>query len=400
MMNLRRLAIVCFEDPRHVSGGVQRRVAAEITYFANRGVNVTVITAGMGAHSRDGCVQYITIPTPEVLYPIRTLIFAARATHYLRGLPTFDVVETHHDAGAAALLSFERVPASRTVFVEVVHGVFRDEFSAVRRYERPFSRATFAASGLLPLSLIEQAAAKNACAVVTVSNYGAEQVSRRYGVACERIHVIPNGIDTDYYSPPADDPRLQNGCDHDAVCSLLYVGRWHARKGVLQLLRAFATAYGANRRLRLTFIGDGPLGPALRAEREQLGLAQAVEFLGAPDDQAVRDAYRTADVVCVPSLQEGQGIVALEAQACGAPIIATRAGGLTEAVQDGRTGMLVAPGDIDGMANAMLELVHNAPLRAEFGRNAAAWGRSFAWDTLLERSSTLYDRLSQPAVKA
>src|ERR671921_73294 len=95
---LRRLAIVCFEDPRHVTGGVQRRIAGQ-------GAEVVVLTEGPGASATIGNVQYIPVPTPPVLYPLRTLIFSARVSAILRRLPACDVVETHHDAGAAVVLT-------------------------------------------------------------------------------------------------------------------------------------------------------------------------------------------------------------------------------------------------------------------------------------------------------
>lgn len=381
-MSMRRLAIVCFEDPRRVSGGVQRRVAAEIAYFAQRGVEVVVITEGSGTASIDGGVRYIPISTPKVIYPVRALFFAAKASRQLRQIPDVEVIETHHDAGVAAVLGAPR----QCVFVEFVHGVFRDEFAALRRHEPLLSRSTLAASGLLLLSVIEKAAARRSTAVVTVSHYAAEQVARRYGVDRQRVHVVPNGIDTRRYAPPQTRERSD-------LLSILYVGRWHARKGVLQLIRAFANAHGIDRRLRLKLIGGGPLEPILRNQCVRLGLADAVAFLGTLKDEDVVEAYRSADIACVPSLQEGQGIVALEAQACGVPVVATRAGGLTEAVKDRHTGILVAPGDVTALADALLELTRDETLRCELGRKAAVWARSFAWEDMLARSESLYEGL-------
>jgi glycosyltransferase involved in cell wall biosynthesis len=370
---------------------VQRRIAAEVDYFARRGVEVTVITEGPGERLAHGNVTYITVPTPRVVYPVRTLLFSARASRILRSLPPFDVVETHHDAGAAALLySFHR-PAG-TAFVEIVHGVFRDEYAAVRRYEKLFSRGALAAGGLLPLSWIEQAAARRADAVVAVSEYCAGKIASLYGVPPARIHVMPNGIDTTRYRPSA------TGLKHmSAECSILYVGRWHARKGVLHLLRAFSIARSTNGNLRLKLVGRGPLETTLRSEAEQLGLSAAVEFLGPLSDEAVLEAYRSADIVCVPSLQEGQGIVALEAQACGAPVVATRAGGLAEAVRNRHTGLLVPVGDVEALASALSKLADDATLREVYGCNAVRWARSFRWAVLLSQQETLYASLQHGA---
>jgi glycosyltransferase involved in cell wall biosynthesis len=392
-MRLQRLAIVCFEDPRQVTGGVQRRVAAEVEYFARRGVEVTVITEGSGERADAGNVTYLTVPTPKVVYPLRTLMFSAEASRLLRNLPAFDVIETHHDAGAAALLFSIRRTAG-TAFVEVVHGVFRDEYEAIRRYERFCSRGALVASGLLPLSWVEQTAARRADVVVAVSEYCAGQIVKRYGVSRERIHVVPNGIDTTRYSPPSHRPRMSEDC------TILYVGRWHARKGVMQLLQAFSLAYVTRKNLRLKMVGQGPQEDLLRAETDRLGLSGVVEFLGPLDDHAVLEQYRSADIVCVPSLQEGQGIVALEAQACGVPVVATRAGGLSEAVRHRQTGLLVPVGDAEALACALSRLAASPALRQEYGRSAELWANTFRWEMLLSEQAIVYANLHQGARQA
>ncbi len=387
---LRRLAIVCFEDPRHVTGGVQRRVAAEVTYFAERGVGVTVICAGTGERKVEGNVCYVTVQTPTLIYPLRTLIFSARAASLLRSMPPFDIVETHHDAGAAGLMAFRSRGMKDAAFVEVVHGVFRDEFASVRHYEGLLSRGTLAASGLLALSLVERLASRRADAVVTVSKYSAGKVMRHYGVRRERIHILPNGIDTARYSP-ASLPR--RGGQYAGECEVVFVGRWHSRKGVPQLLRAFSIAHTIVPGLRLTLIGAGPLEAALREEAVELGIREWVSFKSGLSDAEIVAAYQGAGIVCVPSLQEGQGIVALEAQACGAPVVVTRAGGLAETVVEGRTGTVIEPGDVAALGRALAEMALSDEMRREYGANAAEWAVRFADPNMLAKAATLYSHL-------
>lgn len=394
-MSIRQIVIVCFEDPRRVSGGVQRRVAAEIEYFSKCGIGVTVITEGLGGMRHEESAQFITIPTPAVIYPLRSLIFAARAGQLLRRLPQGEVIEAHHDAGGAVLFAFPFRGLDRSVFVEVVHGVFRDEFAAIRQHEKPFSRAGLVASGLLPLSVIEQAAAHRATAVVTVSQYSAGQIVRHYGVPRSRIHVISNGISAECYTP-AVRPFSKNA---NGAVSLLYVGRLNARKGVIHLLQAFALARHSYPSLQLKFVGDGPLAPSLWERCVHLGLEGVVEFVGIVTDKEVLKAYQSADIVCIPSLQEGQGIVALEAQACGVPVVASRATGLLEVVRDRQTGLLVAPGDIEALSEAILELARNPILRQELGHNAARWALSFTWENMLSACLPLYEKLSVSALE-
>jgi glycosyltransferase involved in cell wall biosynthesis len=349
---------------------------------------VTVITSGNGDDVVVGPVRYITVPVPSMLYPLQALVFAASAAARLRVLDDLDLVETHHDSGATALLAFPGGRPPRGVFVEVVHGVFRDELAAVLRHDRLMTVEALRALGLLPLSLLEQMASRQATAVITVSHYAASQVSRRYGIAPERIHVIPNGIDTTRYVPGW--PRQH----HDAAApTVLYVGRWHARKGVRQLLEGFAIAHREVPALRLKLIGGGPLESELRADAARLGLNDAVMFLSRLSDEQIIEHYRASEIVCVPSLQEGQGIVALEAQACGTPVVATRAGGLAEAVRDRATGVLVPPGDPNALGEALRDLARDRARRSSYALAAEAWASSFAWDRTLAAQAQLYNQL-------
>jgi glycosyltransferase involved in cell wall biosynthesis len=383
-----RIAIVCFEDPRHVTGGVQRRVAAEVAYFAEQGVHVTVICEGRGKPAVEGNTSYLPVATPALLYPARTLMFAWRAARLLRSLPPFDLVETHHDAGAAGLLASGWLHRHRTTWVEVVHGVFADEFACVRRHSGLLSRETLAASGLLALSVAERASARRSDAVVAVSQYAALQIARRYGVPTERLHVLPNGIDTSAYSA-APEPRGEP----KGKCEIVYVGRWHARKGVPQLVRALAAARAVAPGLSLTLIGSGPLESSLRAEVASLGIEGLVSFKSGLSDADVVAAYRGAGLVCIPSLQEGQGIVALEAQACGAPVVATRAGGLVEAVLEGETGMVVEPGDVHALARALAVMSSSGEMRRAYGEKAAEGAAGFSWRYMLGDVHALYGTL-------
>ncbi len=393
-MGIGRLVIVSFQDPRRVGGGVQRRIAAEIAYLAQRGVNVEVITAGSApptSATTDG-VSYLTIPTPPLLYPLQLVFFAARAARYLRNILADDVVEMHDDGGAAMLFAYPFQRPPRGIFVSVAHGVFRDEFAAIYHYEG-LSRSTLIASGFLPISLAEQIAARRANAVIAVSQYVANRIADQYGVSPDRIHVISNGIDTSVFTPPIYSASQRETKDNSAWCWVLYVGRLHIRKGILQLLRAFHLARQTNPALRLKLVGNGPLEETLRRECQRLSLSDVVEFSGLLEGAKLAQAYRSADIVCIPSLQEGQGIVALEAQACGRPVIATLTGGLTEVVKDQQTGILVPPGEVESLAKAILKLSGNPSLRQKFGHNAAEWARSFAWENVLSPCLPLYEKM-------
>jgi len=170
---------------------------------------------------------------------------------------------------------------------------------------------------------------------------------------------------------------------------LLCVGRLIPIKGHIVLLRAFAEAKRRVPELQLDIAGRGPLEPALRALAKELGVGDAVSFLGhvAP----IADAIERSAIVVVPSLGEGFGMVALEAMERARPVVAAEIGGLGELVQHRETGLLVPPGDPAPLADAIVELASD-PSRAaamgEAGRQRAV--ANFPQERCTDRTELLY----------
>jgi len=192
----------------------------------------------------------------------------------------------------------------------------------------------------------------------------------------EIVHygITPNGEPAGY---PGDAPRL------------LCVGRLIPIKGHIVLLRAFAAARREVPGLELDVAGRGPLEPALRALARELGVADAVHFLG--HVTPIQSAIERAAVVVVPSMGEGFGMVALEAMERARPVIAAEIGGLGELVRDGETGILVAPGEAEPLREAIVRLAGNLELAAEMGRagrNRAL--RDFLEERCVDRTEILY----------
>src|SRR5262249_21761561 len=123
----------------------------------------------------------------------------------------------------------------------------------------------------------------------------------------------------------------------------------------------------------------------------ELGLAEHVHFVGRVEDERLLDYYAAADVFVLPSSSEAQGIVALEAMACGLPVVATAVGGLLGTIDDGETGLLVPPGDVDALATALVGLLRDAPARMALGAAARRTvEREFAWSNAVEATREVY----------
>jgi len=195
----------------------------------------------------------------------------------------------------------------------------------------------------------------------------------------EIVHygISPNGDATPY---AGDEPRL------------LCVGRLIPIKGHLVLLRALAQARRRVPTVTLDVAGRGPLEPALKAYARELGLEDAVRFLGfvSPVEQAIERAA----IVVVPSLGEGFGMVALEAMERARPVVASAVGGLPEIVSDGETGLVVPPADADALADAIVSLARELERAAAMGRTGRERALAlFTPERCVARIEELYGRV-------
>ena len=379
-MKKKRIAIVCFEGPFNISGGVQRRIAEEVEHFSRLNIELTVLFSGGGNPVNQGNVVYYPIPVLPGLYPFKTLMFSVKVARLFKQWPQFDLVETHHDAGAVMLFSkiFGIKPSK--VWIEVIHGVFLDEFLAALQYGKFFSKPTLQAFALAFLSIFEMLSTHFSSAVIVVSSYAAKRVHKLYLTTTRKIHIVPNGIDTELFYPDARSTQKGGTLGDTSRRSFLYVGRLDPRKGVIILLRAFAKAYAIDPNLELVIIGTGLQEDMVCEECLRLNMSNAIHLIGRRTDQEIIDAYHMAYAVCMPSFQEGQGIVALEAMACGVPVIATKVGGLAEIVLHRNTGILVPPKDIDAMAEAITEITRDGKFRAFLSGNAREWSLQYDWN--------------------
>lgn len=185
------------------------------------------------------------------------------------------------------------------------------------------------------------------------------------GVGAARIRVVPSGVDVARFDAATSmraATRAALGVADEACCIVL-VGALETRKGHAVLLDAVATL--GDLPLAVRCAGSGGEADALATRTVALGLGDRVRFLGPVGD--VAPLFAAADVAVLPSLAEGLGVAALEAMASGLPVIASRVGGLPEAVVDGETGILVPPGDPAALAGALRRLATDPVLAARWG---------------------------------
>ncbi|MDH7602909.1 MAG: glycosyltransferase family 4 protein [Armatimonadota bacterium] len=187
------------------------------------------------------------------------------------------------------------------------------------------------------------------------------------GIPAERIRVVHNGVDVQAYQP-VDLEKAKNDFGYEPDAPLFGVfGRLSPEKGQRVAIEAMFLIQDDIPNARLVIAGDGPERESLLTCARVLGVADRVDFVGFVKD--VRHLMSACDVVVVPSLKEGFGLVAVEAMALERPVAASATGGLPEIVLQGETGILVAPEDPKALAQALLELAQDAELRSRLGRN-------------------------------
>jgi D-inositol-3-phosphate glycosyltransferase len=234
-----------------------------------------------------------------------------------------------------------------------------------------------------------------------------------YGADASKISVVPCGVDLDLFHPIPQNEAKQVLDLPIQRCVILFVGRIEPLKGIDLLLRAIALIAPEmpcwRDELSVIIIG-GAAGAGveqvnaeltrLERLRAELGIEDLVTFLGAKDQDKLVYYYSAAEMVVMPSHYESFGMVALEAMACGTPVVASKVGGLAFSVQDGKTGFLVPEGDAEALATKIWLLLKDRDLREEFSQRAARWARRYGWPVIANQIVGLYDQLQPVALPA
>lgn len=341
-----------------------------------RGVRVLQVDAGAVGLSKEQIPAHLPEFSANLLQLVESLGVA------------YDVVHSHYwlSGKVAAIVSARwGIP-----FVHTFHTLGREK----NRAKRPgdLMEPEFRLDG-------EARVIADACAIVASTIEERRALIDLYSAHPERIHLIPPGVDHDRFRP-GDREAAKEALGLAGKKVLLFVGR-------LQPLKAADVAISALGHLvrwgrvnadeaKLLIVG-GSSGPSGAGEAQrlaglaaELGLAGAVRFVPAQPHQRLPEFYRAADVCLVPSYTESFGLVALEAQASGIPVVGSAVGGLRSIVRHGQTGYLVAPGASESFAERAWMVLSDPRLAESMGRLAVCSSGEFAWDRSAGELHDLY----------
>jgi len=340
-------------------GGAERVTVSFLLELARRGLQATLCT--VSSRQNDALASELS-KGGVVRYDLRARRLADPAAflRYIRLLrrEKFDLVHAHgQDAGilAAAVRPFVRIP-----FVLTRHVLDEPDTGW-----REGLRARWALAG-----------ARRADAVIAVSSASADHLSRSAAIPRRTIDIVPNGIDIARFDR-ADLSRKRSEIRRRIGITpgermVLVIAALRRGKGHEVLIEAWPDLDRQLRGVRVVFVGGGERQTELEARCR--GLGAAVTFLGWRDD--IAELLTASDILVLPSFSEAYPTVLMEAAAAGRPVVATRVGGVAEIVKHGRTGLLVAPGDAPGLAEAVSAILSSSRRARSFGRAARERARA------------------------
>jgi len=262
----------------------------------------------------------------------------------------------------------------KPVLVLLMHLFRRSIFKEV---SPPLAGYVYLTESLIPL-------AYRRCRFAVLSESSKRDVIR-LGIAPGQITVVPPGTDFERFQP---DPEVKK------ELVVLHTGRLKRYKSTDHLLYAARLLKDKGRRFRVVVVGTGDDLPRLKGLTAKLGLAEMVVFTGFVPEAEKVNWYRRSAVLVESSVKEGWGLIVLEANACGTPVVVARSPGLIDSSRDGVNGFFYEYGNIVQLAEKIEMLLTDEELRSRLGRQAIAWARQWTWDGAADK----IERLIQEAV--
>ncbi|NTW45461.1 MAG: glycosyltransferase [Candidatus Moranbacteria bacterium] len=349
------ILILNWRDMRHdFAGGAEVYIEELARQWAAQGNRVTLFCGNDGKSPRSEIVNGVEIIRRGGFY----LVYFWAFVYYLfRFRGRYDIVVDCHNGIPFFAPLYVRHPRVICLMHHVHQEVFRHSLPA------PLAAfASFLEKGLMPPVY------RNVRFITVSESSKSEMAALGLG---ERggIHVIHPGIHVGDFAPGKK-------AEHPMV---LYLGRLKAYKSVDVLLRAFQTVCERHPDAELVIAGDGEERRYLERLAADLRIGDRVRFLGRVSEESKRELLCKAWVAVNPSFMEGWGIVVIEANACGTPVIASDIPGLRDSVRDAATGYLVKYGDSAAFAEKISEVIRNVRLRENLGKNAREWAEGFDW---------------------
>jgi phosphatidylinositol alpha-1,6-mannosyltransferase len=337
--------------------------------------------------------ERLKLSFPTLFIRPRTLVPYAQAYRSLRKLvQRHDIARLHAARGAPeGLLALAVRVRTGIRYCCYAHG---EEVNLSNPEERPrwYRRRVLGSRELASMMYL---VLRGADYVIANSENTRHILTRRWGLPERRVRLLYPGVDTTRFVPAPPDAAVRARLGWSRRKVLLTVGRLQKRKGHDVMVRALATLRRRRPDTLYSIVGDGDERSHLERLVDELDLSGHVQFLGAVDEDTLLSCYQQCDLFVLPNREiegdiEGFGMVLLEAQACGKPVITGQSGGTMEAIKVPDTGILVDCHQAETLAAAVDDLLSDATRSQRMGEAARQWAIEFGWDRLAARAVDLF----------
>ncbi len=391
------------------AGGMNIYVAESAKRMAAMGVSIDIFTRRAHAdlpdtvelapgvtvrHLDAGPVEGVTKEELPQYIPA----LARQFTSALEGTTIYDVIHSHYWISGEV-----GMPASKKLGIPLVHTMHT--MAKVKNLNLAQGESPEPGSRVRG----EMEVVESAQGLIANTDSEAASLVSLYSACPDLVHVVTPGVDLYTFTPGQGRAHarglLQIPTDAHVIT---FVGRIQPHKGPDLLIRAMAEmlAHSPHLRSKLIVFVIGGVSGAGTAEVEKLkemvkwlGISDVVRFLPPISRKDLPDWYRAADLVCVPSYSESFGLVALESQACGTPVVATAVGGLRTAVADGISGVLVDGHDPRAWSSVLARLLAEPQRRVLLSMGALEHATHFGWDSTARGTIDIYDRVLSESTK-
>jgi len=336
------------------------------------------------------------VPKQELVKYIPKFVEGIKAFACEKGI-RYDVIHSHYWMSGVAAASLSDLWAG----TPIVH-----MFHTLGEMKNRIARSEAEREGAYRI-LGERQVIGRANRIVVATLAELTQLRFLYKADDKKMTVIPPGVDVSHFYPiPSDEAKMFIGLKPDDRM-ILFVGRIEPLKGVDTLIQAMSCLQvkeADGKPLHLAIIGGDPAASPEEMNTEMarlqklcadLGLDQSVVFLGMRDQDKLPYYYSAAEVVVMPSHYESFGMVALEAMACGTPVIASEVGGLGYLVRDGETGFTIPDQEPDTLCDKISWLLNDGELHATMSRKAVAYAQDYAWEKIAKQIVDVYQAVGR-----
>ncbi|AEH07155.1 glycosyltransferase family 4 protein [Methanothermococcus okinawensis] len=384
-----KIAMITWEYPPIMVGGLSVHCKGLAEALVRAGHDVDVITVGYELPEYEN-INGVNVHRVKPIGHPNFLTWATFMAHFMEkklgslGVDNYDIIHCHdwmtHFVGSSVkhLLNKPYIQSIHSTEQGRCGGIYSDDSRAIND--------------------IEWWSTYESHAVITVSNSIKEEICSTFNTPWDKVNVIYNGINPWEFDIPMDDNEKNEFRAHIGIQPyekmILFVGRLVYQKGVEYLIRATPKILEQHPNSKIVIAGSGDMRGYLEDLAFQLGCRDKILFLGFVGGDMLKKLFKSADVAVIPSVYEPFGIVALEAMAAGAPVVASSVGGLKEIIQHEHNGVLVYPKNPDSIAWGVNKVLSDEGFKEWIVNNAKHdVYTKYSWDVVANRTVDVYNKV-------